>query len=381
MDWDGMIGSSPCNLYVSSYGGDITTLQLNSDTTGKSSLKCLATNQGSMPNPSYLTLNNGVVYCVNEGLSTPQGSLASYKTSDSGVLTQIDTRAVLNGPVHIAVYGNGTALAVAHYGAGALTSWKILSTGGLQLMDTFNFTSPPGPVTTSQAGPHPHESIVDPTGAFLVVPDLGSDRLRVFRIDQTTSKLTQCTDYTGLAPGTGPRHGTFLQSGSNTYFFLTSELAGTMSAFQVTYSTAGLTFTSVFTSPIDGEGTPNGTFPSECILSPCQKYVLTSNRGDKKFQLNNYDPSNSTKITSDSLQSWIIDPATGKLTLNPLTPAGGSYPRMFSVNKDGTLAAVGLQNDQRVVIIQRDVQTGTFAQDILAEIDLPGQITSVIWAE
>jgi len=68
------------------------------------------------------------------------------------------------------------------------------------------------------------------------------------------------------------------------------------------------------------------------------------------------------------------------LKFHQLTPAGGFYPRQFSVNKNGTLAAVGLQLDSRVVIIERDVEKGTFGK-FVAEIDVPGQITSVIWDE
>jgi 6-phosphogluconolactonase (cycloisomerase 2 family) len=68
------------------------------------------------------------------------------------------------------------------------------------------------------------------------------------------------------------------------------------------------------------------------------------------------------------------------LAFNQLAPAGGSFPRQFSVNKNGTLAAVGLQLDSRVVIIERNVEDGTFG-NFVAEIDVPGQVTSVIWDE
>lgn len=39
-------------------------------------------------------------------------------------------------------------------------------------------------------------------------------------------------------------------------------------------------------------------------------------------------------------------------------PAGGMNPRGFSLNEDGSLVASALQDDARVVIIQRDVKTG-----------------------
>ena len=54
-------------------------------------------------------------------------------------------------------------------------------------------------------------------------------------------------------------------------------------------------------------------------------------------------------------------------------------PRQFSVNKAGTLAAVGLQDDGRVVIIERKTD-GSFG-NFVAHADIAGSPTSVIWDE
>jgi hypothetical protein len=50
------------------------------------------------------------------------------------------------------------------------------------------------------------------------------------------------------------------------------------------------------------------------------------------------------------------------------------------LNKNGTLAAVGLQSDEMVAIIERDVESGTLGK-FVAEINVPGQVTAVIWDE
>ena len=107
---------------------------------------------------------------------------------------------------------------------------------------------------------------------------------------------------------------------------------------------------------------------------------MTSSRNAPLFQIPNFDPTNSTKIPSDTLQSWAIEPSTGALSFVQLAPAGGSFPRQFSLNKNGTLAAVGLQRDSRVVIIERNVADGTFG-DFVASINVGGEITTVIWDE
>lgn len=104
------------NLYVSSYSGTITSLELTSSPNGTYSLRQVAVNDGSEPNPSWLTKDkyNDVIYCVDEGLSVPNGSLASYSTSPSGKLTQIDRHTVISGPVSSVVYNCGKGLALAH---------------------------------------------------------------------------------------------------------------------------------------------------------------------------------------------------------------------------------------------------------------------------
>jgi len=116
------------------------------------------------------------------------------------------------------------------------------------------------------------------------------------------------------------------------------------------------------------------------VNKPDNKSLLTSSRNAELFSIPNFDPSNSSEIHSDTLQSWAIDESTGKLAFKQLAPAGGSFPRQFSVNKNGTLAAVGLQYDSRVVVIERKVEDGTFG-DFVAEVEVDGQVTCVIFDE
>lgn len=114
----GLLSSSALatNLYVSSYGGNITSLQLSHTRDGGYSLKELSFNEGSEPSPSWLTLTpeNDVLYCLDEGLTTPNGSIASYKISDTGKMTLMDRHSVLSGPVSSVPYNNGRALVAAH---------------------------------------------------------------------------------------------------------------------------------------------------------------------------------------------------------------------------------------------------------------------------
>jgi len=114
-------------------------------------------------------------------------------------------------------------------------------------------------------------------------------------------------------------------------------------------------------------------------IKPDHKYLLTSERHVASFQIPNFDPNNSATLPSDALIVWTIDHATGKLSNAQRAPAGGMNPRQFSVNAKGDLAAVGLQDDGRVVILERK-KDGSFG-NILASVMIAGSPTSVIWDE
>jgi len=109
-------GSMAVNLYVSSYAGNITTLQLSQYADGSYELSQLAFNEGCAPSPSWLTKDagTGVIYCLDEGLTTPNGSITSFSTSTTGELTMIDRNTVISGPVSGVVFNRGKALAAAH---------------------------------------------------------------------------------------------------------------------------------------------------------------------------------------------------------------------------------------------------------------------------
>lgn len=96
-----------------------------------------------------------------------------------------------------------------------------------------------------------------------------------------------------------------------------------------------------------------------CITpQPDQKFIIASSRGENSLTMPNFDPKNSTAIPSDPLISFKIDRATGSLTHVQTAPAGGRNPRGFSINKAGTLVAAALQDDNRVVVWERNISSG-----------------------
>ncbi|KAF7947763.1 hypothetical protein EAE96_008842 [Botrytis aclada] len=395
-------GTITANLFVSSYIGTISTLQLSKSVNGSYSLNTLSVNNVTRDNPSWLHKDpkNGILYCLNEGLSVSNGSISSFTIAENGTLSLLGNGLTISGPVSSVLFNGGKAMAAAHYNGASLTTHNIQADGTLSPLQTLTFTMPgPGPDPLQrQLTPHPHEALLDPTEKYIIVPDLGADLVRVFSIDPATALLTELTPYTA-PPASGPRHGVFhVTDGGDTYFYLVSELANTVSSFKVTYGEGaeGLTFTNIDSRGIYGdEKTPEGAAAAECLLTPDGKHILTSSRNATILSLPQppTHPLNSTALPSDTLQTWSINTASnatyGSLSFSQLFPSGGIYPRQMSMNKAGTLVAVALQQSARVVIVKRDAKTGLFG-DFVADVQvgdfegvagLDGQVTSVVWDE
>lgn len=118
----------------------------------------------------------------------------------------------------------------------------------------------PGPNPERQDAPHPHQALLDPTGQYLLVPDLGSDVIRLYSVGEGGLSFTELEPLAAV-PGSGPRHGVFLVTDDGTtYFYLASELANTVTGFEVTYNDDNtLDFTEVYLSSTHGL---NGTVPN-----------------------------------------------------------------------------------------------------------------------
>ncbi|POS85517.1 hypothetical protein EPUL_004679, partial [Erysiphe pulchra] len=351
---------SAVNLYVASYDGNITSLSLSQTGNGQYVLSTLSSLKSETPDPSWLEKSGNLVFLASENIQGPNGTVITYKTSDTGILAQVQKPQTTPGGSSVSTYDVG-------------------SDGALSSLQTFFYNTPPGPIP-QQDKSHPHQVILDPTNKFFAVPDLGADLIRVFSIDES-NRLTEQKPFS-LPGGTGPRHGAFLQLGENTsqktYFFLISELANTVASYAVSPADKSLDFTPISSGNVLNQAPPKGLASAELIISPDKKFVYTSARNAPILSIPNPSGQNNDMVPSDTLQVWKIDPNSGALSFEQLAPAGGRNPRHFSLNKNGTLAAVALQDDQRVVIFERSADSGKLGQ-LLVSTQVVGKLTSVIW--
>ena len=192
---------------------------------------------------------------VDEAVNVSTGTLVSYETSYSGELTEVKRQSALPGGVHAAFFASGRGLAIPKYASSTVQTYKVTPDGEFSLLQTFNFTNPffnftIGPISERQEAPHPHGVILDPTQRYLLIPDLGADRVHVFAVDQATAKLTPL-DSLVTGPGYGPRHGAFSLKpiNGNYIFYLVGELSGNLTAYRVSYAEGygGMSFTELAT--------------------------------------------------------------------------------------------------------------------------------------
>jgi len=81
---------------------------------------------------------------------------------------------------------------------------------------------------------HPHQVVVDPTGEFLLSPDLGNDLIHVFSIS-TKGDITEKQPIK-VSSGAGPRHVIFDRSGKILYCI--EELANTVQVYRISYDSS-----------------------------------------------------------------------------------------------------------------------------------------------
>lgn len=101
-------------LYVTSYAGTVTTLDLVEGATAK--LETVASTTACGANPSWLTLDysKSLLYCLDEAWGQSTGAITSFSTRANGSLTTLATAELVAGPVNIAEFGvGGSGLAIA----------------------------------------------------------------------------------------------------------------------------------------------------------------------------------------------------------------------------------------------------------------------------
>jgi 6-phosphogluconolactonase len=310
--------------------------------------------------PSFLVLHPSgkFLYAVNELETFPgekSGAVSAFsidpKTHKLLLLNKVSSGGA--GPCHIALDRTGKFVFVANYDAGSTSVYPIGNDGRLEPPSSFIQHSGSGPAK-NQEGPHAHWMGTSLDNRFVLVADLGLDKILNYKFDATNGTLVpNDPPFTKIAPGSGPRHLAFATNGK--FVYLVSELSAEVSAFRFDPATGALTpLQTQTTLPADYSG-PKAD--AEIAVHPNGKFLYVSNRGH------------------DSITLFTIDPITGLLTNKGQTSTQGKIPRAFVIDPSGQHLLVANQLSQSVLTYKIDPITGVLTpQPPLTTVQGPSSI-------
>ncbi|MBI5771068.1 MAG: lactonase family protein [Verrucomicrobia bacterium] len=313
-----------------------------------------------MKDPSFLALhpNGRFLYAIEESSDpkrTPGRGVSAYAIdAKSGALTLLNTQSVGSpGPCHLTVDRNARCVLIANYGGGSVAAIALLPDGKLGALGSVLQHTGSSVNAARQKAPHAHGIYLSPDNRFALVPDLGLDRVLVYRLDAAKATLT-AHDPAGAAlpPGSGPRHLAFSPDGK--FVYVINELLCTMAVFKWDAAKGTLTdVQNVSTLPADEPFRPAYS-TAEVFAHPSGKFLYGSNRGHH------------------SIAVFAIDRASGKLTQIQNQSTLGKTPRNFALDPTGTWLLAENQDSGNVAVFKIDAATGKLTPTgPLAEVAFP----------
>jgi 6-phosphogluconolactonase len=267
------------------------------------------------------------------------GSISSYsinpKTGALTFLNKVDAGG--GGSCHLVVDRTGKTLFVANYGSGNVASFPIKADGSIGERTGFDQHAGSSINPARQTGPHAHAVVLSPDNRFLFVPDLGTDQIKIYRIDAARGTFTpNDPPFATVKPGLGPRHFTFGRGAKFAYAIC--EMGSSVAVFAYDPAKGALTpQQTISTLPSDFKGEDDS---AEIEVDRSGRFLYASNRG------------------SDSVTVFAIDPAKGTLTKVQVEPTQGKIPRNFALDPTGKYLVVGNQKSDQMAVFAVDQNDG-----------------------
>lgn len=292
--------------------------------------------------PAFFTIHPSgrFLYTCNSG--TPGGVSAYTLDPRTGALRLINRVLAGGGDTsYITLDRTHRYALVANYDGGNIAAFALRADGGIG--DWTAFVQHTGKSVHPQRQTHAyaHAIVVSPDNRFVLVPDLGVDKLFIYRFDEKTGKLAANDPaFVTVPPGSGARHVKFHPNGR--WVYLINELASTVIAYTWDGDKGRLTeFQNISTLPADFSG--NSTC-AEVEVHPNGKFLYGTNRGH------------------DSIAAFAIDQTNGRLTPIQHIPSGGRTPRNFEFDPTAGWIVCTNHNSNNAVVFRVDAETGKLAQ-------------------
>ena len=332
--------------FISSFaGGEAGAINAFEFDLASGALKPLKQTTG-IANPFFLALSSDGKflysnYSKNFGGKEPE-EVAAFeivgRTGELKALNRHSAKGTVTCYVDIDVTGR-TAVA-ANYGSGSTVSLPVKADGSLgEAVSFFEHLKPgddAGAAKPDKTASHAHAAVVGPDNRHVYVPDLGLDRVFVYRLDAATAKLTPSEPpYTQLPQGLGPRHLTFHPGGK--FAYVINEHGNSVTMLDFDAASGALTpKQTLSTVPADFTGK---SYCADVKVTPNGRFLYGTNRGH------------------DSIAIYSIGD-DGKLTLVGIEPSLGKGPQNLAITADGAWLLCANMPGKNVAVFRIDAKSG-----------------------
>ena len=295
-------------------------------------------------NPGFVAIhpNKPFIYSTAAGIGDGKnGGVAAMKINGDGTLTLLNRQSTKGpGPCHLSVDATGQCLMVANYRGGSVASFQILKDGSLSEARSFHQHEGAGANPKRQQGPHAHSIFPNPGNTHAYAPDLGIDKLMVYRLDPKAGTLAGSGFAAVPGGGMGPRHLKWSAEGKQVYVL--NELDLSVSIFKPSKEAGSLEF--IKTVSVLPEGADKSEMScGEIRIHPNGKFVYASTR-------------DLTEQGRDSISVFTrLEDGFQRLET---TPAQVWIPRSFNIDPTGQWMLVGGKKSSNIAIFKIDPETG-----------------------
>ena len=295
--------------------------------------------------PTWLTPDIGrpLLYAVSEvgNAGDREGEVLSFAIdAANGELRLLGrTGSGGGGATHLALDRASGVLFVANFGGGQVAAVPVDRAGGLSPLTSLQATAGTGPHRRQQ-GPHPHGVTLDPSRRFLLAPDMGADRIFIFRYDAAATALSVSDPaFASLPSGSGPRLLVFGRDGR--FAYLLTELSAEVFTFAWDSDLARLT--RIGQTALDAPGADGARSAAAIIISEDGRFLYVSNRA------------------TSAIHVLAIDQATGDLAHIQQLASGGTMPWSCEIAPSGRWLVVANQGSDMLTVFAVDRASGRLA--------------------
>lgn len=327
---------APTHAYIGSFtsagGHGLTTVAVDAETGALGS----PVSTDAVDDPSFLALSPAgkLLYTVSER-PEGEGGAAVFSLDDPCAPRQLGQTVPVSGeaPTHLCL--SEGHLLTANYGSGSVSVIALGADGvPLGVRDVLRHEGS-GPDLGRQEGPHAHMVLPDPSGRRVLSVDLGTDSVRVCRLDADTGEL-RVERETAVRAGTGPRHLAFHPRGDRAY--VVHELDPVVTACRWDAGTGALRPVCEVSLVPGGAG--SRSYPSELVVSEDGRFAWAAVRG------------------GNSISVLALDAGGDRMELRGCVDCGGDWPRHLTVDPSGRRLYAANERSGEVTWFDVDPSTG-----------------------